>query len=264
MKYEKNSKTTLATDYVKIHETEKNSFSLIATKRRCNILKESFLKDNKSVKLEYVSSFDSQTKTFDFKPDLVFITQTASNDSITSSLIQELCKNISSIKIQMKDMITKIYLSVLDKFEQHYLEKIDTIIEFITLADVSYTKAYIAKKYNYCKPSIVKSSEKSFVNSQDLRHCLIEHLQQNEIYVANDLVLGDANGNSGILLYGTNAVGKTSFIRAIGIAVIMAQAGLYVPCSSFEYFPYKYILLEYWGMTIYSRVSQHLQWKCQN
>jgi len=247
MKYEKSTKANASTDYVKIHETEKNSFSLVATKRRCNILKESFLKDKKSVQLEYVSSFDNQTKSFDFKPELAFITPTANNDSITSSLIQELCKNISSIKIQMKDIITKIYLSILDKFEQQWLEKIDTIIEFITLTDVSYTKAYVAKKYNYCKPSIVKSSEKSFVNSQDLRHCLIEHLQQNEIYVANDLILGEPNGNSGILLYGTNAVGKTSFIRAIGIAVIMAQAGLYVPCSSFEYSPYKYIFTRILG-----------------
>jgi DNA mismatch repair protein MutS len=246
MKYEKSSKTTSTTEYVKIHETEKNSFSLVATKRRCNILKESFLKDNKCVQLQYKSSFDSQTKSFEFKPELAFITQTASNDSITSSLIQELCKNISSIKIEMKDIITKVYLSILDKFEQQYLEKMDTIIDFITLADVSYTKAYIAKKYNYCKPSIVES-EKSFVNSQDLRHCLIEHLQQNEIYVANDLALGEPNGNSGILLYGTNAVGKTSFIRAIGIAVIMAQAGLYVPCSSFEYYPYKYIFTRILG-----------------
>jgi DNA mismatch repair protein MutS len=247
MKYEKNAKSNATTDYVKIHETEKNSFSLVATKRRCNILKESFLKDKPSVQLQYKSSFDSQTKSFDFKPDLVFINQTASNDSITSSLIQELCKNISSIKIQMKDMITKIYLSILDKIEQQWLDKIDTVVEFITLTDVSYTKAYIAKKYNYCKPSIVGCSEKSFVNSQDLRHCLIEHLQQNEIYVANDFALGAYGGNSGILLYGTNAVGKTSFIRAIGIAVIMAQSGLYVPCSSFEYYPYKYIFTRILG-----------------
>lgn len=247
MKYEKSTKTTASTEYVKIHETEKNSFSLVATKRRCNILKESFLKDNKSVQLQYISSFDGQTKSFDFKPDLVFTTQTASNDSITSSLIQDLCKNISSIKIQMKDIITKIYLSILDKFEQQYLDKTDTIIDFITLVDVSYTKAYIAKKYHYCKPYIVESTEKSFINCQDLRHPLIEHLQQNEIYVANDLTLGVPNGESGILLYGTNAVGKTSFIRAIGIAIVMAQAGLYVPSSSFEYSPYKYIFTRILG-----------------
>ncbi len=46
---------------------------------------------------------------------------------------------------------------------------------------------------------------------------------------------------NGVLLYGTNAVGKTSLIRAIGISIIMAQSGFYVPCSQFTYKPYKAI-----------------------
>ena len=55
------------------------------------------------------------------------------------------------------------------------------------------------------------------------------------------------NELDGILLYGTNAVGKTSFIRALGISVIMAQAGLYVPASSYKYKPYKYIFTRILG-----------------
>jgi DNA mismatch repair protein MutS len=94
-------------------------------------------------------------------------------------------------------------------------------------------------------------SEKSFVDARDLRHVLIEHLQQQEIYVPNDICLGkkeiieETNTIDGILLYGTNAVGKTSFIRALGIAIIMAQSGMYVPCSKFIYKPYT---------AIYSRI----------
>lgn len=243
-KFEKSGKTS-SSDYVKIHETEKNSFSLVATKRRCNILKESFLKPS-IVNLKYVSSFDGKSKTFDFKTELFFSTQTASNDAITSVMIQDLCKNISTIKIQMKDLITRIYLEILSKMEQ-YLNEINTVVEFVTLLDVVYAKTAIAKKYNYCRPVIAGGgSSKSFVNAHGLRHCLIEHLQQNELYVANDIVLGNDVVN-GILLYGTNAVGKTSFIRAIGIAIVMAQAGLYVPCSSFEYLPYKYIFTRILG-----------------
>ena len=79
----------------------------------------------------------------------------------------------------------------------------------------------------------------SFVNAKGLRHVLIEHIQQREIYVANDLALCNSNENAkGCLIYGTNAVGKTSLIRSLGIAIIMAQAGFYVPCSSFVYKPY--------------------------
>jgi DNA mismatch repair protein MutS len=246
-KFEKSTKNVGVADYVKIHETEKNSFSLVATKRRCTILKESFSKPA-VVNLKYVSSFDQQPKTFDFNTELHFSTQTASNDAITSMLIQELCKNISTIKIQMKDLITHIYHDILSTTEK-YINEINTIVEFITLLDVVYTKMTIAKKYNYCRPQIAAESTsctKSFVNATGLRHCLIEHLQQNELYVSNDIVLGN-NSINGILLYGTNAVGKTSFIRAIGIAIVMAQAGLYVPCSTFEFMPYKYIFTRILG-----------------
>jgi DNA mismatch repair protein MutS len=42
-------------------------------------------------------------------------------------------------------------------------------------------------------------------------------------------------------------VGKTSLIRALGIAVIMAQAGMYVPCSAFVYKPYRSIFTRILG-----------------
>jgi len=92
-------------------------------------------------------------------------------------------------------------------------------------------------KYNYCRPSISTECSKSFFNAKQMRHCLIEHIQTNEPYVANDLCMGE-HAPKGILLYGTNAVGKTSLIRAIGICMVMAQAGMYVPCDTFEYYPY--------------------------
>jgi DNA mismatch repair protein MutS len=86
------------------------------------------------------------------------------------------------------------------------------------------------------------------VNAKELRHCLIEHIQTQELYVANDISLSsEATDPTGILLYGTNAVGKTSFIRALGIAVIMAQSGMYVPCTRFSYRPYRAIFTRILG-----------------
>ena len=45
----------------------------------------------------------------------------------------------------------------------------------------------------------------------------------------------------GILLYGVNAVGKSSLMKAAGIAVIMAQMGCFVPAREFIYSPYRHI-----------------------
>ena len=137
----------------------------------------------------------------------------------------------------MREIIEKVYLGFLESLEK-YQKEMKTIIDFATTVDLLYTKAKIAKKYNYCKPSIsTPKSGKSFLCAKALRHCLIENIQQNELYVANDIVFGDGV-QDGILLYGTNAVGKTSFIKSIGVALIMAQAGLFVPASSFVYYPY--------------------------
>ena len=247
-KYEKNAKTS---DYIKLHETEKNSFTMVATKRRCTILKQTIPAaagtGTQAIQLSYVSSYDNVQKNFDYLLEpLVFQTQTASNDSIRNSQINELCRNITMVKIQMKDLLNGVYLKLLHQMAE-FQDAMETFIQFVTMVDVVFTKATIAKKYNYCKPTIQKDEDdKSFVDARGLRHCLIEHIQQNELYVTNDLVLGK-DGKDGILLYGTNAVGKTSLIRALGIAVVMAQSGLYVPCSAFTFSPYKYIFTRILG-----------------
>jgi DNA mismatch repair protein MutS len=236
------------TEYVKIHETEKNNYSLIATDRRCKILEEIIKKKQHKVHLQYTSSLDNELKNYelDMNQNIIqFIKQSASNKYITSYQISELCKNVSGIKTQLNDTIVKVYNQILMKFSQ-YQKYLDLISDFIIHIDLIFSKAYVAKKYGYCKPVISTDETKSFVKTEDLRHALIEHLQENELYVANNICLGTDTRN-GMLLYGTNAVGKTSLIRALGIAVIMAQSGFYVPASSFVFKPYKYIFTRILG-----------------
>ena len=232
--------------FVKIHETEKNNFSLVATDRRCKILEE-VLSQNKlaNVSLKYHSSFFKEEREFVLelgKNVIDFSKQSTTNRFITSWQIAKLCKDVSSIKINLIEKVASVYSKIINDIEV-FQDRINHICDFITYVDLAFAKTYIASKYNYCKPSIVKESKKSYIKATQLRHCLIEKIQQSELYVANDISLGvtENNGLDGILLYGTNAVGKTSFIRALGISVVMAQAGLYVPAASYEYYPYKYI-----------------------
>jgi len=232
----KEKKTSKASEFIKIHETEKNNYSLVSTSRRCKILQDALPTTATSVTLH-----TSNNKNFSFtlsKNQFGYEKQSSSNNYITDIQINSLCKDISTTKISMKDQITLVYNRIIEQFGS-FQKEIERIINFITMIDIIYTKASIAKKFNYCKPTIV-ASEKSFVNAKGLRHCLIEQFNLNELYITNDISLGDGQ-TDGILLFGTNAVGKTTIIRALGISVIMAQAGLYVPCSEFEFKPYKSI-----------------------
>ena len=117
-----------------------------------------------------------------------------------------------------------------------YNDEISDFVKYVSNIDTIITKCYIAIKYNYCKPVIESKAKKAFVDAKDLRHPLVERIQEDEIYEPNDICIGKEK--NGILIYGTNGVGKSCITKSLGISVIMAQAGMFVPCTSFNYKPY--------------------------
>lgn len=232
---------TTETEYIKIHETDKSGLSLQITSKRTKALKLYLMKQEGRIPGESPSPprSDAYKNVDDFNIDhFKFEKTSATICTIESPRLQHITREIQKCKEQMNDLIAKAYLSIISSFVSDHFIEIERLAKYVANIDVIICKAYIAKQHNYCCPSIDSSSTKSFVNANGLRHCLIEHIQQNELYVANDVSVGLENNIDGFLLYGTNAVGKTSLIRSLGIAVIMAQSGLFVPCSQFIYKPY--------------------------
>ena len=240
-----------ASDVVKIHETEKGGISLQATKRRTKLLADQI----KQQGLDQVC-IGPDNRMFSLLA-LTYPTATGANNEITSPHVNELCRSIIVSNQKIKEIVGQIYAGFIDKLRD-WDPEFQQLIHFTTTLDLLQNQCYIATKYKFCKPVIAASSSsssssssdkefgtKSFFDARDLRHCLIERLNEDETYVANDVELGCKK--DGMLIYGTNAVGKTSLIRAIGIAIIMAQAGLYVPCSSLKYRPYTTIFTRILG-----------------
>ena len=216
------------TEYIKKHETEKSYVSLQLTKKRASLLKGALGNGSSVVDICGVSFKTSE---------IVFQSASAGADEISIPVLNTITKDIFQLNEQINSQIVVVYNEFLAELENRFYASIERICAFVARMDVIQSKAYIARTYNYCQPVIRASADKSFVNAKGLRHCLIEHIQTNELYVANDMHIG-CEAQNGMLLYGTNAVGKTSLIRALGIAVILAQCGMYVPCSSFVYKPY--------------------------
>ena len=261
---EKASKTEKRQEFVKIHDTEKMGYSLITTKRRAKLLEEQLKKQIKSSNTNSTNSTKTevsvQYETYKKVSSIICVelsgitypVATGSNSSIQSTQIDKICSTIIKSKQKMRTVIENIFTEFIKNIQNIFETDIQMIVDMVTMIDVVQNQVYVALKHKYCKPVIKKQAnanegDDSFVKARDLRHCLIEHINTNELYVTNDIELGNSTEQSGILLYGTNAVGKTSLIRAIGIAIIMAQAGLYVPCSSFEYIPYKSIFTRILG-----------------
>lgn len=223
---------------IKLSENTTTLRKLTITKRRWDNLKNKLKSDDlKSVELEYVSSFheDNTKKTFTFILEDIESYSSRSTQTSCEIFSPQINKLIKQENSEQSDLQKKI-VEVFDEFIVD-ISSLDKISIFVRDIDVLTTKKEIAVKYNYVKPEIIEN-EVSYVETTGLRHPLIEHLNKEEMYVPNDI---NFRKEKGILLFGTNAVGKTSLIRSIGICVIMAQAGLYVPCSSFKFSPYEHI-----------------------
>jgi DNA mismatch repair protein MutS len=246
---------TIDTDYIKIHETDKMGISLQLTKKRGTALKEvlaKLVKTNEDAFIQIDSEHSIKIK------DISFTTSSGTNVEICIPLLSKFSKKLLTIRDDINETTRKIFEEFITKLETEWLIQLDNLAKYITKLDVLQSKTYVAYKYNYCKPIICRKSNNSFINATDLRHCLIEHLNKTELYVPNDIILGNGEpeefdstektvvNSNNMLLYGINAVGKTSLIRATGISIIMAQCGMYVPCSQFTYKPYT---------AIYSRIS---------
>lgn len=216
----------------KIHETDKSGVSLHITKRRMGVIAKQLKPE---VSLTFYSVYTKRNETFEFHPvTLSFHEYNSQTYTVVSSELTTLIHSMMTTSDTFLNHLKRVYKNFHDYMNVSY----ESIIRCIQKIDVMNTHCENIRKYNYCKPNI-QDSDRSYVKATKMRHALIEHLELRESYVPNDVDLG--GDTQGVLLFGTNAVGKTSYIKSIGICVILAQAGMYVPCETFEYCPYEYL-----------------------
>src|SRR6202521_756173 len=96
--------------------------------------------------------------------------------------------------------------------------------------DVLAALAQIAALRSYCRPKFDDSADLEIVAG---RHPVIEQLElgSGDRFVPNDLFLNSTT-NAIMVLTGPNMGGKSTYLRQAALAVIMAQAGSFVPARS--------------------------------
>ena len=145
--------------------------------------------------------------------------------------------NIEKLKTEILEKCLETYKKFCQDIFSNYENLFNLIINDIETLDYSTTNAYNSILYKYSKPIIKDiNNGKSCLNLKQVRHPIIEIISEDIKYIANDIDIG--NEKDGILLYGMNSAGKSSLMKSIGLTIIMAQSGMYVPCKKMEYYPY--------------------------
>jgi DNA mismatch repair protein MutS len=108
-------------------------------------------------------------------------------------------------------------------------EAIQQDARLVAMIDCYIALAECAEQYNYVKPELNESDEIEIING---RHPVVERiLKPGEKFNPNNCHL-DSNDTQIIILTGPNMAGKSVYIRQIGLIVLLAQIGSFVPAKS--------------------------------
>lgn len=160
-----------------------------------------------------------------------------SSVSITSPLLEQIHAICLNYQIKLAQAVKEEIVPVCNKFFDSFRCFWSAIEKYVSYIDILFTLATVSKEKGFVKPIYEDNTKESGFDIKGLRHPLIE-IQNTQIeYVTHDVSIC----SEGWLLYGMNASGKSSLMKAVGICILLAQAGCYVPCSSLKLKPYKSI-----------------------
>jgi len=91
--------------------------------------------------------------------------------------------------------------------------------------DVWAALADVAERERYVRPDV---NARFGLELEGSRHPVVERMMARETFIPNDIVLDEAGRV--ILLTGPNMAGKSTLLRQVGLCVLLAQMGSFVPC----------------------------------
>ena len=207
---------------------ERDGHYIIITNRRLKLLQDKF----KKLKLKKLNIGGIEL-TLD---DLEFIPQPrSSNTKINCKKLKDLSIELVTLKKKLADVLKNKFYQEVKKLVNVYSDDFHFFSFKIAEIDFINSGAITAKKLGYCKP-IIESCEFSFIDAKELRHPIVESINDNFIYQPHDISLGKEI--KGMLLYGINSSGKSTLMKSIGLNVILAQIGYFVAAKEFRYSPY--------------------------
>lgn len=166
---------------------------------------------------------------------------------INAKLFEEITQNFENNQVKLVSLVKERYLQTLLALENRFSHLLDELIVFVANVDVAISNAKCVKSMNLTRPKL--HEDMNAYEAIGLRHPIIEANEQRGVYVPNDIYLGkgipsqhnhitlnasEGKEVKGVLLYGINSSGKSSLMKSIGLSVILAQAGFYVPATELK------------------------------
>ena len=146
--------------------------------------------------------------------------------------LEQLNESFSHLSSRYEDQQKEVVKEMV-AISRGYSEPMANLGTILSKLDVitSLAVAAVSAPTQFCRPKILQGAETAVINIRGCRHPIVE-LQDNCNYIPNDVSL-----NKDSLLHiitGPNMGGKSTYLRSVGCAVLMAQVGSFVAADEME------------------------------
>jgi DNA mismatch repair protein MutS len=210
---------------------------MLLTKRRCRILQEKLNKmSSNGIDCIDINGINIMIKDLEFT-DL----PKSNNTKITCKDVLKISTDVVLLKGELATELKNAFYNETSIIIKDHRDTLINVSNTIKMLDFLNSGAVGSVMLGYCKPIIhiednMHSNNNSFFDAKQLRHPIIEVINTDTVYHPHDISLGKPDS---ILLFGVNSSGKSSLMKSIGLSIIMAQIGYYVPAKEFTFNPYK-------------------------
>ena len=149
----------------------------------------------------------------------------AQAERFTSDRLEEIERRILEAREGIRNSEAARWEELLDSVERH-VPAVHRVSRAVGELDALATFAYLAQTRGYVRPTVEDSS---VLVLREGRHPVLDRLL-GEAFVPNDLDL-EPGARRMLVLTGPNMSGKSTFMRQVGLLVVLAQAGSFVPAK---------------------------------
>ncbi len=155
---------------------------------------------------------------------------------IEPELLVPLNNKIREIKSQIHAELVRILVSLTNLVRER-INEIALSEKLLAQIDFHFAKARYAVKIHAIEPEITDNKILSF---EKMKHPLL--IGNVENVIANDFETG--KDYKSVIITGSNTGGKTVTLKTIGLFILMAKAGFFLPCTMAKVYPFKQIFAD--------------------
>lgn len=164
------------------------------------------------------------------------VSSSAKTFYIEPAQLVPLNNKIREVKSKIHAECIRILVKLTDLVKQ-YMPELELCEKIMSEIDFHFAKARYAVKLHSVEPEL--SAEK-YIYFENMKHPLL--LEVTEDVVANNFEIG--KDYKSVIITGSNTGGKTVTLKTIGLFILMAKSGMFLPCTCAKVYPFRNVFAD--------------------